>query len=324
MALGLSLTNMGCNYELGSGDAAKIQAALLPADQDLPNNLEETHLFRNENPKKPSAGVQTYDVKVPLWSDGAQKQRFIFVPPGAPIKLDPKTGNFQFPVGTTLAKHFTTANDPELPVETRVMTLKENGRWSFATYVWSGDNRTTEINKRPRKVSKGGLDYRLPSEQECKMCHNQDSIVLGFTPAQLDLGGKIGKDQLAKLIATGVLSPAISELKPTNALSDIKNLSLSTTDRARSYLDVNCSPCHHPNGVEKANRFDFRLATSDNRLLAEGKIVPGRPSESIMWKIIAASTERMPLISLRPDPYGVELLGKYIEEWPSPGEPRKN
>lgn len=316
---GLSLSGFGCNYDLdGIGDAAQIRSALLAADQAMPKTLAETYLFRGEDTTRPAAGVHAYDVKVPLWSDGAHKKRFIFVPPGQRIEVDPSTGSFLFPVGTTLAKHFTTGTDPKLPVETRVMTLKENGKWSFATYVWSQDQSTTELNTRPRKVSKGGLEHRIPSEQECKMCHHDDTAVLGFTLAQLDLPGRAGKDQIAKLVKYRVFSSSVTPVRPIKSLADITDLTLSSTDRARSYMEVNCAPCHHPNGVEKANKLDLRITASDTHLLSEGKIIPGKPEESVMWKLIAASTERMPLISLRPDPLGIEILGKYIKEWPSP------
>lgn len=317
---GLLLTTLGlgaaCNSgDSGESDASKIQGALLSKEKKFPSTLAETSVFYDGNPDKPAFGVTKYEVKVPLWSDGARKTRYIFVPPGSKIKHNVASGKFEYPVGTTFVKHFTTETDPQLPVETRVITLKDDNQWHFITYAW-GDDGSTEGNVRPRKVTKGDKEYRLPSEQECKMCHGDPGTILGFNLRQLNFEVSEGQNQIATLTKAALFESPVDDLTKVKALDDPKDTNLSINARARAYMDVNCSTCHHPGGPETANKLDMRLDAIDTKLRSEGKIVPGNLAESILWKMISSETERMPLISLRPDPLGIDVLKQMIEQWP--------
>lgn len=296
-------------------DATKIQRALLTNEEGFPPTLAETNVFYEGNPEKPAMGVSKFEVKVPLWSDGARKSRYIFVPPGTKLKHDASSGKFEYPVGTTFVKHFTTETDPQLPVETRMMTLKDNHKWSFSTYVWEDDG-STKLNIRPRKITKGGKEYRIPSEQECKMCHGESGDILGFNLRQInfDLGGT--QNQLVTLSKLALFESPVNVLTKVKSLDDPKDINLSINARVRAYMDVNCSTCHYPGGPEKANKIDLRLDAIDTRLRSEGKVLPGKLTESILWKVVSSETERMPLISLRTDPLGLEIIKQMIEQWP--------
>ena len=308
----------GCNSG-GSGEtsASAIQGALASAEKEFPKTLAETNLFLDVAKVKPTEVVVPFKVKVPLWSDGAEKNRFIFVPPGQKLSHLRETGAFNYPVGTTLVKHFTTDTVPPENIETRVMTKKDDGNWKFVTYVWN-DNGIAEANLRPRKVTKGGKEYRIPSEQECQMCHGEGekANVLGFTTKQINFETDVALNQIDALEQYGFFEQTANELKSQKALDNPKDSLLSINARARSYMDVNCGVCHNPDGPEKANLLDMRLDAIDTKLVAEEKIIPGKPADSLLWKLISAETERMPLISLRPDPEGVEVMRQYIEAWP--------
>ena len=68
----------------------------------------------------------------PLWSDGADKRRWIYLPPGTTIDAsNPESWNF--PVGTKLWKEFSWGGQR---VETRMLQRIRTG-WSYATYVWN-------------------------------------------------------------------------------------------------------------------------------------------------------------------------------------------
>ena len=54
---------------------------------------------------KPAKGVFPYDVNTPLFTDYAQKARFIFLPDGTEMTYDSKEV-FDFPEGTTIIKNF--------------------------------------------------------------------------------------------------------------------------------------------------------------------------------------------------------------------------
>src|SRR5690242_19899792 len=79
----------GCNGRSGGElPATQIIAALAHSSDPLPQHLEYTYLFQNGDPTKPRFGVVPYDVRSPLWSDGAHKQRYVFVPPAERITVD--------------------------------------------------------------------------------------------------------------------------------------------------------------------------------------------------------------------------------------------
>lgn len=311
----------GCQAgsRLDSTEKSPVELALISGAVPMPSTLGETKIFRDNDPSKPDRSLVPYDVRVALWSDGAFKSRYIYLPPGSALKLDsaknPRYQSFNFPVGTTLVKHFSSAEQGGIPVETRVMTLKENNKWSFATYVWADDGTMT-LNKRPRKVTRAGAEYRIPSEDECKMCHTAERPVLGFQAPQLDRENKSGTSQLEQLVRARVIDKESVEGIAALRLDDPSNNSLSIDKRTRAYMDVNCGTCHNPSGEVKAKKFDFRLETQDTRLLAEKKVVPGKPDESVLWQIVTRDQNRMPYLSLRTDPLGAELIRSYILQMP--------
>lgn len=312
-ALGVAAL-LSCSKQ-GDDSAGKIQAALSAADKKLPATLAETQLFLGGSPLSPVLTLQPFDVKVPLWSDGAQKRRYIFVPPGESLKFDAASHSFTYPIGTTLAKHFASGGDLYRPVETRVMTLKSDGKWAFGTYVWQDDG-TTKLNERPGKVVKDGVEWRIPSEKECHYCHGDPGAPLGFVPRQLNIGGADGSSQIDALASLAIFADELETLKAVATLDDPTDATLTVEQRARSYMEVNCGSCHNPRGPDKATNIDLRLATVDTRLVSEGDIVPGNPGASKMWELLNNVTERMPNLNLRPDAEGLELMRQYIEQLP--------
>src|SRR6185295_7690867 len=97
------------------------QTCIVPAKYDQPAPLlSATGCVDPKDPKRPAAGLIPYDVNSPLWSDGADKQRFVALPDGALIHVKDCThepasckskaeggstnddGHFEFPVGTVL------------------------------------------------------------------------------------------------------------------------------------------------------------------------------------------------------------------------------
>ena len=52
------------------------------ADGALPRLLSQTGAFADAARLAPASALIPYDIRVPFWSDGAEKTRFIFVPQG--------------------------------------------------------------------------------------------------------------------------------------------------------------------------------------------------------------------------------------------------
>ena len=80
-----------------------------------PALLSQTGVFEDVRALTPSAALIPYDLIAPFWSDGAEKRRWIAVPNDgsrtpATIRVAPD-GEWLFPEGTVLVKHFEIATD---------------------------------------------------------------------------------------------------------------------------------------------------------------------------------------------------------------------
>jgi mono/diheme cytochrome c family protein len=279
----------------------------------LPPTLQETGLFRDGDLAALSPGLHHYDVRVPLWSDGAHKDRFVFAPTDKAVSFNGT--KLAFPTGSVFVKHFKSDNDPGLNVETRVIVLNGDGTWVYGTYLWHEDG-STELLDRARTVKVGGKDYRIPSPKECTTCHRENAEVLGFSLEQLNRDNQI--QQLADL---KVFSADVQSMLAVKPLADVSDKTLPIAERARTYMHVNCSACHNPDGPKGAHLMDMRLEAEDTHLFSLGKIFPGKPDDSILFQKISADTARMPPVSIRPDPLGLEIFRSYIEslvETPAP------
>jgi hypothetical protein len=67
--------------------------------------LAAYRLFTDPGGRRPNAGVMPYALNTPLFSDYAEKQRYLYLPPGARVRYRP-TGVLDLPVGATLGKVF--------------------------------------------------------------------------------------------------------------------------------------------------------------------------------------------------------------------------
>lgn len=120
----------------------------------LPQTLSATGLytpgtFGNNNALTAVTGFHTYDVINPLWSDGADKQRWFAIPSGTHIGYAP-TGDWTFPNGSVWLKHFDLQTDDTNPtlrkrLETRVLVKDAEGRVYGMTYKWRPDNSDADL-----------------------------------------------------------------------------------------------------------------------------------------------------------------------------------
>ena len=295
---------------------------------ELPKNFKSLGLFGSQNVSHPMPSLVPYAVKVSLWSDGLDKERFIFVPAATKITIDKNTKKLVFPIGTILIKHFAEGSNP---VETRVLVHASDDTWKMATYQWGPDDDAIRVDK-PKFTKVSAPDKkgnRLQSPNECKLCHsNGNSIVLGFQPDQLNgaaFGATITPIQTiantpgaaARLFAPDVLEA----IKAAPTRLDPYDTGLSISLRARAYMDLNCATCHNPKSSE--NFLDFSLATgltSDypSALLADQRVVPGDLDKSVIWKKYVDPLYRMPPVSVMEDPLGRQLLHDWLSAWPLP------
>jgi hypothetical protein len=110
--------------------------------------LSATGCVDPRNASAPAAGLIPYAVAAPLWSDGADKERWLALPNGTTIQVQ-ADGDFSLPPGRVLMKHFRLAGDL---VETRLFMRHANG----------GNDCLTERPGYPRRFAAASLKRELP------------------------------------------------------------------------------------------------------------------------------------------------------------------
>jgi uncharacterized repeat protein (TIGR03806 family) len=252
----------------------------------IPTLLSETGVFGNTPVMLPTNGLIPYVPNTPLWSDSAQKIRYMSVPnnggldtPDQQIGFAP-TGGWTFPSGTVFVKTFelqTNLSDPTSirRLETRLLVRDTNGAVYGVTYKWLPDdsdavllsNSLTEAVTITNNGTSYVQNWYYPSPADCLSCHTAvESYVLGVNTRQLN-GNEVypstgvTDNQLRTLNRLGLFYPAFDESIITNfeQLSSVTNQNASLVQRARSYLDANCAQCHQPGGT--GITFDARYET---------------------------------------------------------------
>lgn len=237
----------------------------------FPKHLSETHCYDVANRKVVAAAVP-YDVNVPFWSDGAVKQRFLVLPAGKRLEVDPANaaqGDLTLPVGAMAIKQFDLGGKP---VETRFYVRHPDGEYSGYTYAWREDGTDADLVETTRSESRNGQSWIFPGPEACNQCHTAAAgRTLGLTLPQLahDSQGNVALRSLLSDDAVSVLKdkplswaamasrqagmPASADATASASLADLQT-------RARAYLDVNCSGCHRPEGPGRGG-MDLRFAT---------------------------------------------------------------
>lgn len=229
----------------------------------FPEKLSDTGCFRKSDPKEPLPFLIPYAPLAPFYSDGAEKERFMALPDGATVTVGPD-GDFDFPVGTVLAKHFRFGNRW---VETRLFVRHEAGPsgWGGYSYEWNADGTEATLLPAAKVAKIGAVDWTFPSRSACFSCHTEAAgRSLGLEKAQLD-GDFVYpstqriSNQLVTWEKIGVFSaplastPQVAKLSPPFGTDPVER-------RARSYLHTNCSFCHRPGGPGRGEQ-DLRFST---------------------------------------------------------------
>jgi uncharacterized repeat protein (TIGR03806 family) len=314
----------------------------------MPALLSQTGVFKDPRGLVPTDGLIPYDLIVAFWSDGAEKTRWVAIP-DEKIQFSP-AGDWRFPKGTVFVKTFELSTDVGHPnvkrrLETRLLVCDEAGGVYGVDYKWRTDNSDAELlsasllEEVPIKSSSGEIHnqtWYYPSRQDCLTCHNaRTGGVLGVKTRQMnhDFAYPSGTtaNELQAWNHIGLFAPSIDQqdfaMFAKLAAADDQTRSLE--DRARSYLDANCSHCHQPGGT--VANFDARYGTSlDRQALIDGPVLidqgvdrPRIIAPHDVWRSIAfmrmntAGDIRMPPLARETiDEKGVELLRQWILSMP--------
>jgi hypothetical protein len=238
----------GAGNEAGAGGEAGAKparsATICATDTLVPNtNLVCTGLYADIASKQTAPGVEAYAPAVPLWSDGAEKQRWISLPPGKVID-NSDANEWVFPVGTRVWKEFSRAGQR---IETRLWQKTDTNYWVSATYAWNSDE-SAAVRSGGGDIPLGTGTYHIPTSDECTDCHRgRTDRILGFDQVLLGIAGASGLT-LDRLIAEKRLS---NPPKSTPLLIGDDGTGLAAP--ALAWLHVNCgTTCHNQNSNAKA------------------------------------------------------------------------
>ena len=262
---------------------------------DLPRNLSEFGFFADAPAQQPSPGVVPYRLNTPLFSDGAEKLRFVYVPGGKVAKARGE-GLLDLPVGSALIKTFAfgEGNGRRL-IETRVLLHRTDG-WVALPYRWN-DQQTEAVlavagGRLPVTTPSGQtISYRIPNKNQCKECHGLNGEVVPIGPKARNLSA----DWLDDFVGLGKLDEA-PQLAARIPLWE-ERASVPIDAAARGYLETNCAHCHQPGATASNSGLDLRWEQHDphaigifKRPVAAGRgsgghefdIVPSDPDDSIL------------------------------------------
>lgn len=289
---------------------------------DYPRTLSETGLFADLTDLAPNPGVVPYSPNLTFWSDGADKRRWLMIPDLTDSMGYSQDGNWSFPEGMVMVKHFDYDLDQQNPgtnikrLETRLLVRNEEGSYGVS-YRWNEEG--TEANLVANEGEDFPLDlvnasggtetftWHIPSRSECLTCHTQAAgHGLSLNTRQLNqivtLHGQTG-NQLELFATAGFLSgfggdPASlpRHLRPDEVAENLE-------ERVRSYLAVNCAYCHQPGGGPPES-WDGRphLAIEATEILygvpdseatpdlTDHLVRPGDKENSAIWNKINART----------------------------------
>lgn len=342
LATGCGESAAGSGPPTDAGTAADALVDAAPnacADAGVPpSTLECAGLYSDFAKKTVAPNVHPYTPAVPLWSDGAEKQRWIELPPGQ--KIDASDPNeWVFPVGTKVFKQFSYGGRR---VETRLFQKVATNEWDHATYKWNATETATTISYGESVATPAGA-WLIPSPQDCDACHHgRSDRILGFEAVNLGLPGADGYT-LGRLVQLGLVTPA-----PSNTTLVIGDDGTGLDAPALAWLHVNCGvTCHNANegasgfGAGMRLRLDPRWldgnapnATWDPIATTVGvpctggsfggqpRIVPGDPAGSILVQLISQRGVGMQMppapLSRVVDTPNVDAVKAWISALPAP------
>lgn len=330
LACALLVLGGGIAARAGAPEVSRVNDAAV-AGAGMPRTLSEFGFFTDAAQQVPGARVIPYALATPLWSDGADKLRFIYLPEGTRLEADGE-GLLKFPVGAAIIKTFAFGEGAErLLIETRVLLHRADG-WVALPYRWNDaqtDATLALAGGRIDLVTPAGeaISYAIPNKNQCKTCHSKDGVVIPIGPKARNLSVK----WMGDMLKAGVLD----RIPPGGATMPVwagYTAEGPAEPFARAYLDVNCAHCHQPGGGASNSGLDLRWEQSDphaigifKRPVAAGRgagghdfsIVPGQPDASILLYRMDSAEPGIAMPELGKasvDKQGVAVVRRWIAE----------
>jgi len=231
--------------EASSGEAAR-----------APERLSQTGLFEGGRVDRIDARNRPFSPQYPLWSDGARKSRWVYLPPNASIEAG-TAADWEFPVGTRFWKEFRFG---DRKIETRMLWKATASSWVAVSYAWNSEQSDAVLAPAAGLPNVAeivpGRQHTIPSQTDCLACHgSKRTTALGFNLLQLST------DRDPNAIHGEPLEPGmvtLATLAREHRLSPVAASVLSQPPRIRSrdpktrallgYFAANCGTCHNARG----------------------------------------------------------------------------
>jgi hypothetical protein len=278
----------------------------------MPAMLSQTPLYKDIGSKTLADGTIEFTPANVLWSDGAEKHRWIQLPPNAQIDST-DMDHWVFPLGTVFFKEFDLDGKR---LETRmVWHVAQTGNFQtdylVGAYVWD-DTESDATFKIDGQQDIRGTDHDAPAADTCWRCHvGEAGHILGFSALQL------GDTSMWPL----TVQPGTTFAAPNTALG---------------YLHANCGHCHNPNGSAWVDsKMILRLDTAEHDVMTTQiyqttvgvpleqwigrgyttRIIAGDPDNSAVFVRMSSrvmNVQMPPIATEYVDPTGMDLLRTWI------------
>lgn len=301
----------------------------------VPVVLSQTGLYSDIIQKTVHSAIKSFKPRFQLWSDGADKKRWVYLPECDPVIDTSNMNDWSLPVGTRLFKEFSLNG---VLLETRLIERFGPGPRDFryATYAWDAEEEEATLAPPEGIQGAKGTPHDIPSEPACRQCHGnyaygggRPSRALGFGAMQLD--HEDTDFSLSKAVAGGFLSTQPPEIVLPG--DDV-------TQAALGYLHVNCGVCHNDSvdGLPQANMnlwWDieqtslsstgaFQTAVGQPTQIfkdqhVHGRVVAGNPLGSAIYYRMAQrgnNAQMPPVASKTVDDEGLAIIQAWIEGLP--------
>jgi uncharacterized repeat protein (TIGR03806 family) len=250
--------------------------------EGYPAHLSDYGFFTDLAKRTPAGRVSGYDLETPLFSDYAEKERYLYLPAGAKAGYQPDKP-LDLPVGAALIKTFGYQQQGAFkPLETRLLLHRANG-WVAIPYVWNAAGTDADLKRAGTRIPVTFTDpsgetreisYAVPNQNQCKDCHALGGKItpIGVKARYLNHAG-----QLEKLLAAEMLDRLPEDAPRVARWSDAK---APLEDRARAYLEINCAHCHNPAGAASNSGLflDWKQPDANARGILKRPVAAGRGS----------------------------------------------
>jgi len=238
---GTDPTDLGGEVDLGTEEDLGTQQDLGPEDLGQPDFGAPPcdgppGLYVEGSCTELTPGVRAYAPQFRLWTDGAEKDRFVYLPGTAQINTTNPNG-WIYPTGTKLWKTFSLAG---VRLETRILEKTGTGvgasSWRMRTFAWNAA-QTSVAEVTGGRLDVLGTGHDIPTTAQCIRCHSGAALdaPLSFTAIQLNHSGT--PLSLQTLLDEGRLSVPV-----TTAAATIPGD--ATARAALGYMHANCGHCH--------------------------------------------------------------------------------